>query len=98
MYMCVCSPAGPRPAVPQVEFELAAMSLRGASGAGLDRSRDRRRCGDRSRDSSHDRAEGQLTHCIRNVTSPTRQHHSGEETLTPLGKDDNMFHCSLVGF
>ncbi|XP_068595411.1 BTB/POZ domain-containing protein 10-like [Brachionichthys hirsutus] len=34
----------------------------------------RRRSGERSRDSSHDRGEGQLTPCIRNVTSPTRQH------------------------
>ncbi|XP_041651909.1 BTB/POZ domain-containing protein 10a isoform X1 [Cheilinus undulatus] len=34
----------------------------------------RRRSSDRSRDSSHERAESQLTPCIRNVTSPTRQH------------------------
>ncbi|KAF0040903.1 hypothetical protein F2P81_006801 [Scophthalmus maximus] len=34
----------------------------------------RRRSGDRSRDSSHERGESQLTPCIRNVTSPTRQH------------------------
>ncbi|CAB1420163.1 unnamed protein product [Pleuronectes platessa] len=34
----------------------------------------RRRSSDRSRDSSHERGEGQLTPCIRNVTSPTRQH------------------------
>ncbi|XP_046890953.1 BTB/POZ domain-containing protein 10-like isoform X2 [Hypomesus transpacificus] len=73
------SSLSPQPAVPQVEFELAAMSLHGASGAGLDRSRDRRRSSDRSRDSSHDRAEGQLTPCIRNVTSPTRQHHSDRD-------------------
>uniref|UniRef100_A0A8C7Z3K6 BTB (POZ) domain containing 10a n=1 Tax=Oryzias sinensis TaxID=183150 RepID=A0A8C7Z3K6_9TELE len=33
-----------------------------------------RRSGDRSRDSSHERGEGGLTPCIRNVTSPTRQH------------------------
>ncbi|XP_053740998.1 BTB/POZ domain-containing protein 10-like isoform X1 [Synchiropus splendidus] len=33
-----------------------------------------RHSGDRSRDSSHDRSEGQLTPCIRNVTSPTRQY------------------------
>uniref|UniRef100_A0A3B3HFR5 BTB (POZ) domain containing 10a n=1 Tax=Oryzias latipes TaxID=8090 RepID=A0A3B3HFR5_ORYLA len=32
----------------------------------------RRRSGDRSRDSSHERGEGGLTPCIRNVTSPTR--------------------------
>ncbi|KAG9330609.1 hypothetical protein JZ751_023702 [Albula glossodonta] len=49
------------------------MSGHGASG-GCDRSRDRRRSGDRSRDSSHERGESQLTPCIRNVTSPTRQH------------------------
>lgn len=53
------------------------MSLHGASG-GCDRSRDRRRSSDRSRDSSHER-EGQLTPCIRNVTSPTRQHISERE-------------------
>uniref|UniRef100_A0A8C2JTK9 BTB (POZ) domain containing 10b n=1 Tax=Cyprinus carpio TaxID=7962 RepID=A0A8C2JTK9_CYPCA len=46
-----------------------------------DRSRDRRRSSDRSRDSSHERGEGQLTPCIRNVTSPTRQHNSGEKRL-----------------
>ncbi|XP_008335232.1 BTB/POZ domain-containing protein 10 isoform X2 [Cynoglossus semilaevis] len=53
------------------------MSLHGASG-GCDRSRDRRRSSDRSRDSSHER-EGQLTPCIRNVTSPTRQHISDRD-------------------
>ncbi|XP_064144482.1 BTB/POZ domain-containing protein 10 isoform X3 [Loxodonta africana] len=54
------------------------MSLHGASG-GLERSRDRRRSSDRSRDSSHERTESQLTPCIRNVTSPTRQHHVERE-------------------
>ncbi|KAJ3596951.1 hypothetical protein NHX12_003351 [Muraenolepis orangiensis] len=34
----------------------------------------RRRSSDRSRDSSHERGECQLTPCIRNVTSPTRQY------------------------
>ncbi|XP_076012237.1 BTB/POZ domain-containing protein 10 isoform X2 [Genypterus blacodes] len=53
------------------------MSSQGASG-GCDRSRDRRRSSDRSRDSSHER-DGQLTPCIRNVTSPTRQHNSDRE-------------------
>ncbi|KAM8894696.1 BTB/POZ domain-containing protein 10 isoform 3-T3 [Spinachia spinachia] len=53
------------------------MSMHGASG-GCDRSRDRRRSSDRSRDSSHER-DGQLTPCIRNVTSPTRQHNSERE-------------------
>ncbi len=52
--------------------------MHGASG-GCDRSRDRRRSSDRSRDSSHERGEGQLTPCIRNVSSPTRQHNSGEK-------------------
>lgn len=60
----------------RVKAEQRKMSLHGASG-GCDRSRDRRRSSDRSRDSSHER-EGQLTPCIRNVTSPTRQHNSGE--------------------
>ncbi|XP_004683657.1 PREDICTED: BTB/POZ domain-containing protein 10 [Condylura cristata] len=54
------------------------MSLHGASG-GHERSRDRRRSSDRSRDSSHERTESQLTPCIRNVTSPTRQHHIERE-------------------
>ncbi|XP_067850341.1 BTB/POZ domain-containing protein 10 [Heptranchias perlo] len=53
------------------------MSLHAA--AGYERSRDRRRSSDRSRDSSHERTEGQLTPCIRNVMSPTRQHHSDRE-------------------
>uniref|UniRef100_H0VWD9 BTBD10/KCTD20 BTB/POZ domain-containing protein n=1 Tax=Cavia porcellus TaxID=10141 RepID=H0VWD9_CAVPO len=48
------------------------MSLHGASG-GHERSRDRRTSSDRSRDSSHERTESQLTPCIRNVTSPTQQ-------------------------
>uniref|UniRef100_A0A8C7RQQ1 BTB domain containing 10 n=1 Tax=Oncorhynchus mykiss TaxID=8022 RepID=A0A8C7RQQ1_ONCMY len=61
----------------RLEADLVKMSLHGASG-GSDRSRDRRRSSDRSRDSSHERGEGQLTPCIRNVTSPTRQHNSGE--------------------
>lgn len=60
----------------RVETQYGKMSLHGASG-GCERSRDRRRSSDRSRDSSHER-DGQLTPCIRNVTSPTRQHNSGE--------------------
>lgn len=60
----------------RVEAEQRKMSLHGASG-GYEHSRDRRRSSDRSRDSSHER-EGQLTPCIRNVTSPTRQYNSGE--------------------
>ncbi|XP_045069764.1 BTB/POZ domain-containing protein 10-like isoform X2 [Coregonus clupeaformis] len=62
----------------RLEADLVKMSLHGASG-GCDRSRDRRRSIDRSRDSSHERGEGQLTPCIRNVTSPTRQHNSERE-------------------
>ncbi|XP_060622755.2 BTB/POZ domain-containing protein 10 isoform X1 [Anolis sagrei] len=54
------------------------MSLHGATG-GHERSRDRRRSSDRSRDSSHERLESQLTPCIRNVTSPTRQHQGDRE-------------------
>uniref|UniRef100_A0A665V060 BTB/POZ domain-containing protein 10-like n=1 Tax=Echeneis naucrates TaxID=173247 RepID=A0A665V060_ECHNA len=61
----------------RAEAELRTMSMHGASG-GYDRSRDRRRSSDRSRDSSHER-EGQLTPCIRNITSPTRQHNSDRE-------------------
>lgn len=59
--------------------------MHGASG-GCDRSRDRRRSSDRSRDSSHER-DGQLTPCIRNVTSPTRQHNSGERA----GRDQRTY-------
>ncbi|CAN9498618.1 unnamed protein product [Ophioblennius macclurei] len=47
---------------------------RGGGGGAEHRREQRRRSGDRSRDSSHERGEGQLTPCIRNVTSPTRQH------------------------
>ncbi|CAL8374656.1 unnamed protein product [Arctogadus glacialis] len=46
----------------------------GGSAAEHYREHQRRRSGDRSRDSSHERGECQLTPCIRNVTSPTRQH------------------------
>lgn len=59
----------------RVEAEQRKMSLHGASG-GSDRSRDRRRSSDRSRDSSHER---ELTPCIRNITSPTRQHNSDRD-------------------
>uniref|UniRef100_A0A8C4Z8H4 BTB (POZ) domain containing 10a n=1 Tax=Gadus morhua TaxID=8049 RepID=A0A8C4Z8H4_GADMO len=56
----------------------AGASAFGAAGGGgaADHYREhqRRRSGDRSRDSSHERGECQLTPCIRNVTSPTRQH------------------------
>ncbi|XP_076878208.1 BTB/POZ domain-containing protein 10a isoform X1 [Brachyhypopomus gauderio] len=53
---------------------------RAGGGAGsLEGSRERRRSGDRSRDSSHERVEGHLTPCIRNVTSPTRQQLSDRE-------------------
>lgn len=58
--------------------EAVRMSVHGA-----ELCRERRRSGDRSRDSSHERAEGQLTPCIRNVTSPTRQQLSGN-TLKAL--------------
>ncbi|KAL2093832.1 hypothetical protein ACEWY4_011144 [Coilia grayii] len=80
-----------------LEQELATMSLQGASGGGggggiMEHSRERRRSSDRSRDSSHERSEGQLTPCIRNVTSPsvtspTRLQHaerdSGPPSLSP---------------
>ncbi|KAK5600948.1 BTB/POZ domain-containing protein 10 [Crenichthys baileyi] len=68
----------------QVEAEQGNMSLHGASG-GCERSRDRRRSSDRSRDSSHER-EGQLTPCIRNVTSPTRQHNTDRERDGPSSR------------
>ncbi|XP_066505877.1 BTB/POZ domain-containing protein 10a isoform X2 [Hoplias malabaricus] len=57
----------------QLEAEAVRMSHGHGASSGLDRCRERRRSGDRSRDSSHERTESQLTPCIRNVTSPTRQ-------------------------
>uniref|UniRef100_A0AAQ6APD1 BTB domain-containing protein n=1 Tax=Amphiprion ocellaris TaxID=80972 RepID=A0AAQ6APD1_AMPOC len=70
------------------------MSLHGASG-GCDRSRDRRRSSDRSRDSSHER-EGQLTPCIRNVTSPTRQHNSDQDDTCAPACLQTKTTCSLT--
>uniref|UniRef100_A0A668U5K0 BTB domain-containing protein n=1 Tax=Oreochromis aureus TaxID=47969 RepID=A0A668U5K0_OREAU len=49
------------------------------------REQQRRRSSDRSRDSSHERGESQLTPCIRNVTSPTRQH--GEPNILCINRD-----------
>ncbi|XP_067445023.1 BTB/POZ domain-containing protein 10-like isoform X1 [Thunnus thynnus] len=46
----------------------------GGGGGGEHHREQRRRSSDRSRDSSHERGESQLTPCIRNVTSPTRQY------------------------
>ncbi|XP_075998593.1 BTB/POZ domain-containing protein 10-like isoform X2 [Genypterus blacodes] len=51
----------------------AAGGVRGGGGGEHYREH-RRRSSDRSRESSHERGESQLTPCIRNVTSPTRQH------------------------
>ncbi|XP_016366949.1 BTB/POZ domain-containing protein 10-like isoform X2 [Sinocyclocheilus rhinocerous] len=76
----VLKTGGGQPRGAQLEGELVKMSLHRASRGGpLDHSRERRRSGDRSRDSSHERGEGQLTPCIRNVTSPIRQHLSNRE-------------------
>lgn len=69
----------------QRPLQVRTMNVYGAGDVGGTRDRaggehyreQRRRSGDRSRDSSHERGEGGLTPCIRNVTSPTRQH--GEE-------------------
>ncbi len=70
----------------QQQQQVSTMSLygAGASGSAVGGARERggaehhreqrRRSSDRSRDSSHERGESQLTPCIRNVTSPTRQH------------------------
>lgn len=58
------------------------MSLYGTArerGGGEHHREQRRRSSDRSRDSSYERGESQLTPCIRNLTSPTRQH--GDSTL-----------------
>uniref|UniRef100_A0A3Q2YKR5 BTB domain containing 10 n=1 Tax=Hippocampus comes TaxID=109280 RepID=A0A3Q2YKR5_HIPCM len=70
----LCKHSSSQARASRVEPQQRKMSLHGASG-GCDRSRDRRRSSDRSRDSSHER-EAQLTPCIRNLTSPTRQHNS----------------------
>ncbi|XP_051740651.1 BTB/POZ domain-containing protein 10a isoform X2 [Ctenopharyngodon idella] len=76
----ICRHLSGQPRGAQLEGELVRMSLHGASGGGpLDHPRERRRSGDRSRDSSHERGEGQLTPCIRNVTSPIRQHLTDRE-------------------
>lgn len=80
----------------RAEAEQRKMSLHGASG-GCDRSRDRRRSSDRSRDSSHER-EGQLTPCIRNVTSPTRQHISGEHARGEQGAYMDVIAVEVCGF
>lgn len=86
-------PCSGQPRGAQLEGELVTMSLHGASGGGpLEHHRERRRSGDRSRDSSHERGEGQLTPCIRNVTSPIRQHLSGE--FCELFAFWNHFHSS----
>lgn len=69
--------------------------MHGASG-GCDRSRDRRRSSDRSRDSSHERGEGQLTPCIRNVSSPTRQHNSGENFFFLSFRSNVALHLSSM--
>uniref|UniRef100_A0A8C6LG24 BTB domain containing 10 n=1 Tax=Nothobranchius furzeri TaxID=105023 RepID=A0A8C6LG24_NOTFU len=76
----LCKHSSSQARASRVEAEQRKMSMHGASG-GCDRSRDRRRSSDRSRDSSHER-EGQLTPCIRNVTSPTRQPNSERDGLS----------------
>ncbi|KAF6737017.1 BTB/POZ domain-containing protein 10 [Oryzias melastigma] len=66
----------------QRPLQVRTMNVYGTGAAGGSRDRagaehyreQRRRSSDRSRDSSHERGEGGLTPCIRNVTSPTRQH------------------------
>lgn len=73
---CVSRSTGSRLRGSQPHGEVARMSVLGA-----EHCRERRRSGDRSRDSSHERVEGQLTPCIRNITSPTRQQLSGETSL-----------------
>ncbi|KAM9764951.1 BTB/POZ domain-containing protein 10 isoform 1-T3 [Menidia menidia] len=80
----LCKHSSSQPRASRVEAEHREMSLHGASG-GCDRSRDRRRSSDRSRDSSHER-EGQLTPCIRNVTSPTRQYSERERDGGPSSR------------
>ncbi|KAJ8412858.1 hypothetical protein AAFF_G00104400 [Aldrovandia affinis] len=71
----LCKHSSAQSRASRLEADPVKMNVHGAN----DCSRDRRRSSDRSRDSSHERGEGQLTPCIRNVTSPTRQHHSDRE-------------------
>uniref|UniRef100_A0A2K6UBK2 BTBD10/KCTD20 BTB/POZ domain-containing protein n=1 Tax=Saimiri boliviensis boliviensis TaxID=39432 RepID=A0A2K6UBK2_SAIBB len=73
--------------------DLTKMSLHGASG-GHERSRDRRRASDRSRDSSHEK-ESQLTPCIRNVTSPTQ--HSSRPSSPHLQRAPSNGSISTTG-
>uniref|UniRef100_A0A6Q2Y1B7 BTB domain-containing protein n=1 Tax=Esox lucius TaxID=8010 RepID=A0A6Q2Y1B7_ESOLU len=68
----LCKHSSAQSRASRLEVDRVKMSLHGASG-GCDRS------SDRSRDSSHERGEGQLTPCIRNITSPTRQYNSDRE-------------------
>lgn len=58
----------------------SAGTVRGRGGGEHHREQ-RRRSSDRSRDSSYERGESQLTPCIRNLTSPTRQHGDGGLSL-----------------
>uniref|UniRef100_A0A7N9ART0 BTB (POZ) domain containing 10a n=1 Tax=Mastacembelus armatus TaxID=205130 RepID=A0A7N9ART0_9TELE len=55
----------------------------------------RRRSSDRSRDSSHERGESQLTPCIRNVTSPTRQHGEENRRISPKSSFADLLVSSL---
>ncbi|XP_061577187.1 BTB/POZ domain-containing protein 10-like isoform X2 [Cololabis saira] len=63
----------------------------------------RRRSSDRSRESSHERGENQLTPCIRNVTSPTRQHDrergdGGSSSRSSSPRPPRVSHpCSHIG-
>lgn len=84
------------------------MSLYGTGGgAGGSRERgggdhhreQRRRSSDRSRDSSYERGESQLTPCIRNVTSPTRQHGETQFSLrTCNGSFTNLLYQGTIVF
>lgn len=92
------------------EQQASTMSLygSGASGGAVGGARERgggehhweqrRRSGDRSRDSSYDRGESQLTPCIRNVTSPTRQHGKGGELSPSVLSPIFFLHWSSCGF
>lgn len=97
----------------QQHQQASTMSLygAGASGGAVGGSRERgggehhreqrRRSGDRSRDSSYERGESQLTPCIRNVTSPTRQHGEEGVNLSPSPnrlKASLTFMCALLSY
>lgn len=67
-------------------------------GGGEHHREQRRRSSDRSRDSSYERGESQLTPCIRNLTSPTRQHGDHRLSLASLCDSSNVIESNSRPF